>query len=169
MCARKRSRRGLAEGWQKEPGEEEVLWVKDRRWRGPRFPCNQCKYVASRQTNLNNHKASKHEGVMFMDSYISDYFAKNKLVFIWDLEVFCSVSFYSTSLCINLKEGLPGLSVLFRCFILNCNKTSLHLIGEKVSIQGNCQASSNLIQGFGKCQIHLHQLFWNWSCQTGHK
>jgi len=82
LCARKRSRRGLAEGWQKEPGEEEVLGVKDGRWRGPRFPCNQCKYVASRKTNLNNHKASKHEGVMFMDSYISDYFAKNKLVFI---------------------------------------------------------------------------------------
>merc|ERR1719458_338739 len=65
-----------------ESREEEVLGVKDGRWRGPRFPCNQCKYVACREVNLINHKASKHEGVMFMDSYISDYFAKNKLVFI---------------------------------------------------------------------------------------
>ena len=82
LGTRKRPRRGLAEGWQEEPREEEVLGVKDGRWRGPRFPCNQCKYVACREVNLINHKASKHEGVMFMDSYISDYFAKNKLVFI---------------------------------------------------------------------------------------
>jgi len=82
LVTRKGPRRGLAQGWQDGPKEEEVLGVKDGRWRGPRFPCNQCKYVACRQANLNNHKASKHEGVMFMDSYISDYFAKNKLVFI---------------------------------------------------------------------------------------
>ena len=82
LGTRKRPRRGLAEGWQEGPKEEEVLGVKDGRWRGPRFPCNQCKYVACRQANLNNHKASKHDGVMFMDSYISDYFGKNKLVFI---------------------------------------------------------------------------------------
>ena len=79
---RKRPRTGLADGWQERDKEEEVLGVKEGRWRGPRFPCDQCKYVACRQANLDNHKASKHEGVMFMDSYISDYFAKNKLVFI---------------------------------------------------------------------------------------
>ena len=82
MRTRKRSRRGLAEGWQEGQREEEVVGVEERRWCGPRFPCNKCKYVAGRQVNLDNHKASKHEGVMFMDSYISDYFAKNKLVFI---------------------------------------------------------------------------------------
>ena len=82
LRTRKRSRRGLAEGWQEGQGEGEVMGVEERRWRGPRFPCNKCKYVAGRQVNLDNHKASKHEGVMFMDSYISDYFAKNRLVFI---------------------------------------------------------------------------------------
>jgi len=73
---------GLAEGWQDGQRTDEVLGVKEGRWRGPRFPCNQCKYVACRQTNLDNHKASKHEGVMFLDNYITNYFAKNKLIFI---------------------------------------------------------------------------------------
>ena len=73
---------GLAEGWQDGQRTDEVLGVKEGRWRGPRFPCNQCKYVACRQTNLDNHKASKHDGVMFLDNYITNYFAKNKLIFI---------------------------------------------------------------------------------------
>ena len=73
---------GLAEWWQDGQRTDEVLGVKEGRWRGPRFPCNQCKYVACRQTNLDNHKASKHDGVMFLDNYITNYFAKNKLIFI---------------------------------------------------------------------------------------
>ena len=50
------------------------------RWRGAKFPCDKCSYVACREGNLINHKKSKHEGVMFMDSYITDYFAKSKLI-----------------------------------------------------------------------------------------
>jgi hypothetical protein len=50
------------------------------RWRGTRFPCDQCQYVACREANLVSHKMTKHEGVMFMDIYISEYLSKNRLI-----------------------------------------------------------------------------------------
>ena len=60
---------------------EEVPGVR-KEWKGPRFPCDKCSYVAGRMANLTNHIKSKHEGIMFIDSYMTDYFAKHKLIMI---------------------------------------------------------------------------------------
>ena len=60
---------------------EEVPGVR-KEWKGPRFPCDKCSYVAGRMANLTNHMKSKHEGIMFIDSYMTDYFAKHKLIMI---------------------------------------------------------------------------------------
>lgn len=47
-----------------------------------KFPCDKCDYVAARIGNLKTHKMTKHDGVMFLDHYISDYFSQNKFLVI---------------------------------------------------------------------------------------
>lgn len=76
-CGRRRRRRGLRV-LNREMEED----VPKGKWKGSRFPCDQCSYVGCREVNLKNHKLTKHEGVMFLDSYMPDYFAKNKLIII---------------------------------------------------------------------------------------
>jgi len=50
------------------------------RFKGQKFPCNKCDYVAAIPSNLKTHQLAKHEGENFVDNYVSEYFQKNKFL-----------------------------------------------------------------------------------------
>ena len=59
--------------------------LKDKRaeaekYKGQKFPCNRCDYVASIPSNLKTHQMANHDGENFVDKYINEYFEKNKFL-----------------------------------------------------------------------------------------
>ena len=59
--------------------------LKDKRaeaekYKGQKFPCNRCDYVAAIPSNLKTHQMANHDGENFVDKYINEYFEKNKFL-----------------------------------------------------------------------------------------
>ena len=59
--------------------------LKDKRaeaeqYKGQKFPCNRCDYVAAIPSNLKTHQMANHDGENFVDNYINEYFEKNKFL-----------------------------------------------------------------------------------------
>ena len=50
------------------------------KYKGQKFPCEKCDYVALCPSNLKTHQMANHEGENFVDKYINDYFEKNKFL-----------------------------------------------------------------------------------------
>ena len=77
----------------KRRAEENIKSIKQRKYfemlqdkcgkkvlKSERFPCDKCSYVAAHPSNLKTHKLANHEGVDFVNSYVNDYFDKNKFI-----------------------------------------------------------------------------------------
>ena len=77
----------------KRRAEENIKSIKQKKYfemlrdksgekvtRSEKFPCDKCSYVAAHPSNLKTHKLANHEGVDFVNSYVNDYFDKNKFI-----------------------------------------------------------------------------------------
>ena len=50
------------------------------KFKGQKFPCDKCDYVAALPSNLKTHQLANHDGVDFVDKYVNEYFEKNKFL-----------------------------------------------------------------------------------------